>query len=213
MSSTRIWPALPRHALDGMPPALIENRMRPTRRQGASRRGFTLVELLIVVAMVGVLAALAMVGYRKYINSAGTAEAAVVMQGIRGGEEAFKSEMLVYLSCSTSMQDNFYPQGSQMPDSRKWNWSNPAHSDYARWRQLNVTTDGAVKFGYAVMSGVAGVTPPTLHSAFRSVPTWPTTLQPWYVIEAYGDRDEDTVPALFLTSSFHNEIYSENDTE
>jgi len=39
------------------------------------RRGFTLVELMIVVAIVGVLAMLAVVGYRKMIANSKTAEA------------------------------------------------------------------------------------------------------------------------------------------
>jgi len=186
----------------------------------ASRRGFTLIELLVVVAMIGVLAALALVGYRKYMNSAHSSEAQAVIQGIRAGEESYKAETLTYVGCSgcgaagcapgAGSLTTYYPQTTGTPNSSRWNWLQSGHPDYNCWRLLNVTTDGPVRFGYAVVAGLPGQQMPAATSFTTNPPIWPNpTTNPWYVVQSQGDPDGQGVSYLFISSSLSAEIYSE----
>jgi len=65
--------------------------MRAFKR--TSMRGFTLVELMIVVAIIGVLAALAIYGVTRYLASAKTSEAKNTIGAIsRGAQAAYERE-------------------------------------------------------------------------------------------------------------------------
>lgn len=60
------------------------------------RKGFTLVELLIVVAIIGVLSTLGIPTFRKMVQKAKKSEAKVALGGLYTAETAFFSEYGVY---------------------------------------------------------------------------------------------------------------------
>ncbi len=180
-------------------------------------RGFTLIELLITVAMIGVLAAIGLVGYRRFIHSAQSSEAKAVIGMIRAGQEAYKAEMLVYVSPSSTM-DDYYPttQGA-LPADHRINWIQPGDTRYTDpghgWALLNVATDAPVRFGYACMAGVGN--PIHAPTKMANPPTMPTILAgvPWYSIQAINDHDQNGKYAVFFSISTSGEILSENEQE
>ena len=168
---------------------------------------------MIVVAIIGVMSALAIVGYRKYVNAAQSSEAKAMIQGIRVGEEAYKAEMLVYLSCSTSLTD-FYPQ---KPNDTKMNWVQPTDKRYTDpatgWQLLNVAADGPVRFGYAVVAGIAPASFPSTDMQ-KQPGGWPPKLQsgtPWFVVQAINQRPGSSIKTVFVSTSVSSEIFTEND--
>ena len=187
----------------------IRRRLRTLFPHGSSQRGFTLVELLAVVAMVGILSAIALVGYRRYLHAARTADAKAVVSAIRIAQENNRAESMTYLSCSGNLTD-FYPMAA--PNGKKSLWRNTSHPDWACWSVLNVVTDAPTTFGYAVVAGAPNGKPPLPDTDAK--PVWPNpTTEPWYVIQAAGDADDDGNRAYLVASSFNGEIYIENESE
>jgi type IV pilus assembly protein PilA len=182
-------------------------------------RGFTLTELLITVAIMATLAALALVGFRKYIHASQSTEARVVLGQIRSGEEAYRSEMLSYLSCSGSMTD-YYPNPNPTDDSR-WVWQRPNDARFyfqagpppTGWQLLNVTPDAPVRYGYAVVAGVGPNALPTPDPGFAHPPTLTTTKpgMPWFVAGARNKHINTFGPSLAITVSYDPTVYWEGE--
>lgn len=185
----------------------MARRAPRVRRTGGA--GFTLVELLVVVTIVGVLAAVGVVLLRKYIFSSKTVEAVSVIQAIRTAEERYRAEHQTYFEASPTKL--WYP--NKTPGKTASYWKQPSHDHYALWQRLNVAYEQPVQFGYMVNAGLPGQNHTVPETADKNT-GWPDPAQePWYVIQAKADADGDGTFAYFVASSYNAEIYSENEGE
>ncbi|MGH7280652.1 MAG: type IV pilin protein [Polyangiaceae bacterium] len=132
--------------------------------------GFTLIELMIVVAIIGVLAVLAIFGVTKYLRTAKTAEATNSLGAInQDAVQAYTKERAPAatavgltagtnnVACPTGL-----PMPTAVPANQKWT-ANPA-ADYATdpgWSCLGFTMNQPqyFQYDYVLASATSGVAP------------------------------------------------------
>ncbi len=184
--------------------------MRGTR---SAVRGFTLVEVMIVVAIIAVLGTLAVYGVRKYVASAQTSEATAVLASIRGAQEVYRQDTFVYLDVSGGNFANLHP--STTPGAFKRNWA--GDGDHAatsqNFRELGVEVSGAISYSFGCVAGRSGAAwpaPPTQKTAEQfNFPDEAT--EPFFIAVAKGDYDGDGLFDWVLTHSLTNEMYIEEE--
>ncbi|MBI3541717.1 MAG: prepilin-type N-terminal cleavage/methylation domain-containing protein [Deltaproteobacteria bacterium] len=75
-----------------------------------NQSGFTLVELMIVVAIIGILASIAIPNYQKYQAKARTTEGKIYLAAVYTAEKSYQIEYGSYTSCLNAA--GFAPDGT-----------------------------------------------------------------------------------------------------
>jgi type IV pilus assembly protein PilA len=182
--------------------------------------------MMIVVVIVGLLAMLAVVGYRKLVLSAHTSEATSMIQSIRTAQEAYHAETQTYLSTNAAPAQlgSMYP--APTPGAFKTAWGGgaalggaacqPPAPSPSCWLALPLHVDSAVMYGYATTGGsanaIAAFPPlPTIGGAAIALPAAAPT--DWYFIGAMGDVDGNNVFTTVIGTSFTNDLFIDKEGE
>ena len=160
-----------------------------------SKRGFTLVELMIVVAIIGVLAALAIYGVRRYLTNAKTAEAKENIGALsRDAAAAFPrpkiAQGLMALGDSRAYSNTLCDSAtSPIPAALAQVGSGKYQSAPAEW------ATGTETVGWKCVGFSVDV--PQLYQ-YNYTATAPLDAPTGQIrVEAFGDLDNDGVPSEF----------------
>lgn len=166
-------------------------------------RGFTLVELSIVVLLIGILAAIGVSSYRKHQQTSKSSEALAMLRNLAGAQEAYRSTHQVYLQLTPDFL-NYYPTNTPTPQKHQF-WGFAGEGPF---RRLRVDAPALTSYSYAGVAGLPGAVWPNLY--VTDTPTWPVNpVEPWYVLKAIGDADGNGVYNVILVNSFNDRVYQE----
>jgi type IV pilus assembly protein PilA len=144
-----------------------------------NRKGFTLVELMIVVAIIGILAAIAIPNFLQFRLKAKTSEAKSNLGAIRSTEVAYFAEWNFYIGNEAANPGTGTLDGAKRP----WDTN-------TTFSIIGFAPEGQVYYDYALLP--AGTTFNLQSAGFSGTAT--------------GDLDDDNNNAVFETNATGGEL-------
>ncbi|MCA9583001.1 MAG: type II secretion system protein [Myxococcales bacterium] len=145
------------------------------------KSGFTLIELMVVVAIVGILAAIAVPVFSGYVNRAKASEAINFIGIIRLRQESYRSEFGQYADAPVATDSTagltFTP--TTVPGALPTMWPSTGVS---AWIQLGAAPDGPVRCQFATVGGAPASAPAGLGFSNNNF---------WFLAQARCDLDDD----------------------
>jgi prepilin-type N-terminal cleavage/methylation domain-containing protein len=185
------------------------------------RKGFTLVELMIVVAILSVLAVVAGTAYRRYLDSARTTEAYAMLGEIRSRQEAYRAEFSQYLSTGSGETNLFpavdsaacYPtvSSNKEPCQKAASATIPGTTLPTGWTSLGINPGRfTLQCGYVSIAGAAGTTVNGTEGQ-RLLGTTAIQTPWWYAIAVCDNDGNSTTNATFVTAYNTTVVTSQNE--
>jgi prepilin-type N-terminal cleavage/methylation domain-containing protein len=162
------------------------------------QRGFTLIELMITVVILGILAALATVGYRRYVAKARSSEAVAMLAEISSKEQLYFLEFAQYLPLvnSTSITPPAASGSAVTETAAQFYPSDPSTSGFDSVRTATALGTLPLSWTYAAIrpkdrvlyctyfagAGAAGSLPPAAGTIGAGLLGSAAIPQPWYYV-------------------------------
>jgi prepilin-type N-terminal cleavage/methylation domain-containing protein len=192
------------------------------RAQGRIRmqlrtKGFSLVELMVVVVIIGVLAVVAGSAYRRYSDAGRTAEVMSMIGEFRAKEEAYRAEFNGYCNTqtnctTTALETVFYPALGTCAAGSVEPCPKVLTTPPAAWTTMGINPQRKQLYcGYVVVAGAAG-TAVSVAGDGQNLLGMATLTVPWYYIHASCDnKSTNPLNTTYTTAMSSTAVVTKNE--